>query len=130
MTAQHQVELAVGERKGERVVLLEAGAITQSPAAFARALEVRFLQIDAQQRCSREEVRQPLGLYYWGQTWTLAAWCELRQGFRSFRLDRIDGLQVTAESFEKTPGHTLADFIAQVTAEDEAAKGKKRDDVS
>ena len=109
-------------------------------AAFRSSLEglrravreqrkARFRYVDKAQ-AGTERTVQPLGLYYWGQTWTLAAWCELRQGFRSFRLDRIDGLQVTAESFEKTPGHTLADFIAQVTAEDETAKDKKRNDVS
>jgi len=33
-------------------------------------------------------IRQ-LGLYFWGKVWTLAAWCELREDFRSFRLDRM-----------------------------------------
>ncbi len=37
---------------------------------------------------SRRTVR-PLGLHFWGQTWTLAAWCELRAAFRTFRIDRI-----------------------------------------
>lgn len=41
----------------------------------------------------------PLGLVFWGQTWTLGAWCELRQGFRTFRLDRIQNLRVTEEPF-------------------------------
>lgn len=32
---------------------------------------------------------RPLGLWFWGKVWTLIAWCELRQGFRLFRIDRI-----------------------------------------
>lgn len=32
---------------------------------------------------------QPLGIFYWGNRWTVAAWCELRGDFRTFRLDRI-----------------------------------------
>lgn len=32
---------------------------------------------------------RPLGLWFWGKTWTLIAWCELRQAFRLFRIDRI-----------------------------------------
>ncbi|MEO0828943.1 MAG: YafY family protein [Pseudomonadota bacterium] len=34
-------------------------------------------------------VVQPLGLWFWGRVWTLVAWCELRQDFRMFRIDRI-----------------------------------------
>ena len=37
---------------------------------------------------------EPLGLYFWGKIWTLGAWCELRLGFRTFRLDRITALTV------------------------------------
>src|SRR6185503_14999561 len=37
---------------------------------------------------------QPLGVFYWGATWSLGAWCELRTGFRNFRTDRIEGLAV------------------------------------
>src|SRR5262245_35512695 len=32
---------------------------------------------------------RPLGIFFWGRTWTLAAWCELREDFRNFRLDRV-----------------------------------------
>jgi predicted DNA-binding transcriptional regulator YafY len=27
---------------------------------------------------------------FWGHVWTLIAWCELRQDFRMFRVDRIE----------------------------------------
>ncbi|MBK9573277.1 MAG: WYL domain-containing protein [Rhodoferax sp.] len=40
---------------------------------------------------SQRSVR-PLGCFYWGKVWTLAAWCEMRHGFRSFRLDRMDAV--------------------------------------
>jgi predicted DNA-binding transcriptional regulator YafY len=79
--------------------------------------KARFRYSDRAQAGSERTV-QPLGLYYWGQTWTLAAWCELRQGFRNFRIDRIDGLCVTEDRFEKIPGRTLADFVAQMEAEE------------
>jgi len=54
----------------------------------------------------------PLGLFFWGNCWSLIAWCELRQGFRNFRVDRIDKLDVLDERFELTPGRTLDDFFA------------------
>ena len=52
----------------------------------------------------------PLGCFFWGQVWTLAAWCEQRQDFRSFRVDRISALTVLDERFRDEPGRTLADL--------------------
>ena len=69
--------------------------------------------VDLQERHSERVVR-PLGCFYWGSVWTLAAWCEAREGFRSFRVDRIDPLQVTDERFRDEPGKTLADLFRQV----------------
>ena len=65
-----------------------------------------------------ERTVRPLGLYFWGQTWTLAAWCELRDDFRSFRLDRIGGLRVLATPFWPERGKTLADFHRAMEAEE------------
>lgn len=42
----------------------------------------------------------PLGLVFWGETWTLAAWCELRGDFRTFRPDRMGDVAVLADRFE------------------------------
>jgi predicted DNA-binding transcriptional regulator YafY len=40
---------------------------------------------------------EPVGLFFWGNRWTLGAWCNLRRAFRSFRLDRIESLVVLPE---------------------------------
>ena len=58
---------------------------------------------------------QPLGLYFWGNVWTLAAWCELRDDFRNFRLDRMSELAAGAR-FEVVAGRSLADFLARMRA--------------
>ena len=60
---------------------------------------------------------RPLGLYFWGWKWTLAAWCELRGGFRNFRIDRITGAEVLEQTFELVPPCTLEAFLATVNAE-------------
>ncbi len=83
--------------------------------------KARFHYVDKAQAES-ERVVHPLGLAYWGQSWTLTAWCEMRNGFRNFRLDRIEGLQITGERFDQVPGHTLADFLALMAAEEQAIK--------
>lgn len=56
---------------------------------------------------------RPLSLAYFGPVWVLAGWCELRQGFRTFRLDRISRFKVTGEIFLPEPGKTLKDFLAR-----------------
>lgn len=60
---------------------------------------------------------RPLGCFYWGQVWTLGAWCEQRAAFRSFRVDRILAMDVLEERFRDEPGQTLADLIRSVEAE-------------
>jgi predicted DNA-binding transcriptional regulator YafY len=60
-------------------------------------------------RSTRRTVR-PLALLFWGRVWTLAAWCELRRDFRSFRADRMQELKAGPLTFKDEPGKTLADF--------------------
>ena len=57
-----------------------------------------------------ERVLRPLGCFFWGPVWTFAAWCEKREAFRNFRVDRIQQLEVLAERFRDEPGKTLADM--------------------
>jgi predicted DNA-binding transcriptional regulator YafY len=59
-----------------------------------------------------ERAIRPLGLYFFGQGWMLASWCELRNDFRNFRLDRIANIRTTDRSYKEEPGKTLDDFIA------------------
>jgi len=60
-----------------------------------------------------ERTVRPLGVFFWGKTWTLAAWCEMRTGFRSFRLDRIETATI-GERFEDETGRTLRDMLQQI----------------
>lgn len=64
---------------------------------------------------SERQVR-PLGCFYWGKVWTLAAWCELRQDFRAFRMDRIRDAHMLEEGFRDEPGRTLADLRRRIEA--------------
>lgn len=54
---------------------------------------------------------RPLGLFFWGQTWTLGAYCELRRGFRNFRLDRMLRARMSREEFELKSPVTLEDYF-------------------
>ena len=79
----------------------------------------RYLRLDYQRadtECSLREVK-PLGLYFWGNVWTLTGWCELRHDFRTFRLDRIRWLETLEQTFEDMAGQRLSDFIALMQAQ-------------
>jgi predicted DNA-binding transcriptional regulator YafY len=58
-----------------------------------------------------ERIIWPLGLFFWGTVWTIGAWCEFRQDFRIFRLDRIHSLVKLEQVYPLEQGKTLADLI-------------------
>lgn len=57
-----------------------------------------------------QRIVRPLHMEYWGRIWTLTGWCELRGGFRVFRVDLIDQATALPELFVDEPGKTLADY--------------------
>jgi predicted DNA-binding transcriptional regulator YafY len=71
---------------------------------------VHFHYRDSDDRPSARAVR-PLALFFYGPVWLLAAWCELRQDFRSFRLDRMAELEVLDETYRPERGKTIQDFL-------------------
>ena len=77
--------------------------------------KLRLHYVDEAGQASARVVR-PLGCFFWGAVWTLAAWCELRQDFRSFRLDRLRAVEALDERFRDEPGRTLADLLRAVGA--------------
>ncbi|MBB6733212.1 helix-turn-helix transcriptional regulator [Cohnella zeiphila] len=56
-----------------------------------------------------ERTADPYGLVFAGGTWSLVAFCGLRQDIRHFRLSRMSELAVLEETFEFLPGFRLAD---------------------
>ncbi len=70
---------------------------------------------DAQQRVT-ERVVQPLGLFFWGNAWLLAAWCTTRTDYRSFRLDRCRAIRMLDDHFHETPDRSLNGFLRAVRA--------------
>ena len=64
-----------------------------------QVLRIEYLKEDGQ--ASVREV-WPLGLFFWGAVWTLAAWCEMRNDYRNFRIDRIQNLREVDRKFEET----------------------------
>ncbi|HEX7441143.1 MAG TPA: YafY family protein [Caldimonas sp.] len=113
----------------------ESMAVIAPPAAVDAATRAR-LRILREAAESRTKVRlryldlkgvpsdrtvRPLGCVYWDTVWTLAAWCETREGFRNFRIVRIDALGLLDARFRDEPGKTLPDLLRQVQRASKAA---------
>ncbi len=82
--------------------------LDQVERACNERLRLRLAYTDESGRSSERPVR-PLGLYFWGRVWTLLAWCELRDDFRTFRLDRM-GQVTEGERFRAERDKSLATY--------------------
>jgi predicted DNA-binding transcriptional regulator YafY len=88
----------------------DALTLAREAVIARRKLEVFYAAADG--AATKRTVR-PLGIFFWGRTWTMAAWCELRQDFRNFRLDRITASTMLEEAFEEEAGKALRDMLAR-----------------
>ncbi len=102
----------------EQMVLhAPAGLIT---AEHKQRMALCRLAMDKQQKLTlqysdahnqhSERTIWPLALAFWGKVWTLAAWCEKRQDFRAFRLDRMHLISASKQLFQLSDKICLAAF--------------------
>lgn len=96
----------------------------RSPRQTRANLDLVHTAIESRRRLHFAYVREdgtassrtvrPLGLFFWGHIWTLVAWCDLRDDFRAFRLDRMSAVTVTEDAFSETAGQSLSDYLLRV----------------
>lgn len=84
--------------------------IVRQAIKYRHKIRIAYTREDGQ--CSTRVVH-PLGLFYWGKVWTLVGWCELRDNFRHFRLDRMQSIDELEQTFELIEGRTLQDYLSQ-----------------
>lgn len=95
----------------------DAGALSEADRAMIDRLDrataerqrLRLAYRDADGEATDRTV-WPVGLWFWGKVWTLIAWCELREDFRMFRIDRIAGVE-DAGPFRPERDKSLAAFL-------------------
>jgi|TARA_R110002049_G_scaffold23545_3_gene83309 predicted DNA-binding transcriptional regulator YafY len=75
-------------------------------AAIKARQKLRLVYTNKDEMVTTRTVR-PLLMEHWGRVWTLTAWCELRAGFRVFRLDLIESAEALPELFVDEPGKTI-----------------------
>jgi predicted DNA-binding transcriptional regulator YafY len=78
--------------------------------------KLHLVYTDEAERRSERIVR-PLALAFYGPIWLMLAWCELREGFRSFRVDRMAAAVATGARFAPEVGKRREDYIALLGAE-------------
>jgi len=90
----------------------------QIHAACLSRTVLRFSYTRLGEEASRAEARsvRPLALVFWSGVWTLVAWCEMRNDFRNFRVDRIEKLVVVDRVFTPKRGQRWEDFLKKVRA--------------
>jgi predicted DNA-binding transcriptional regulator YafY len=146
-------ELAKGARQAIqkiRAVLPEALLIQADHQAYRVPVlesqqEVRETHLIIRRACERQQVLNlhysdakgtesqrrvwPLGMIFWGERWTLVAWCEKRGDYRSFRFDRVLSIDILDEFYPADDEKNLQHYIhlmRQLYAESDAAVQKSQ----
>lgn len=57
---------------------------------------------------------QPLAIVFFDRSLVVMAWCELRQDYRSFRIDRINRMTITDRSFRPRRVSMLREYLDRV----------------
>jgi len=97
---------------------VDGKAMHQLEAVRAAIGGRRVLRLDYRDAGGKPSAREiwPLALYFWGGAWTIGAWCESRDDFRNFRVDRVSTLETLARRYPDQPGRRLADFLRAMQA--------------
>ena len=104
-----------------------AGELALLRRAIGERRLVHFSYAREDGEASERDAR-PLGLYFWGRKWTLAAWCELRTDYRSFRPDRMRDLSCsTAASTRPTASRSPASVAKRDPADSEKWEWPQRE---
>ncbi|GAB3483490.1 helix-turn-helix transcriptional regulator [Marinomonas epiphytica] len=75
-----------------------------------------FIEYQSLKAVASQRELRPLGLFFWGKVWTLAAYCELRQNYRTFRVDKIQTCCLLDNHFVEDTRISFRDFLDTVFA--------------
>jgi len=116
-TLKNQIEHTALFSPMTRLSITTANTLADLRSAISRSEKINIIY-HRKDGTQSSRTLQPLGLFFWGQVWTLGAWCELRESFRSFRVDRIEKLDLTGEKHTQQKGQMLEDYIQFVQFND------------
>jgi predicted DNA-binding transcriptional regulator YafY len=85
--------------------------LNQLQAAIVRQRVLRLYYRSPYDTAPTQRDVQPIGLYHYSAAWHLIAYCRLRQDYRDFRTDRIEGLAELPERFSRQNLLTLQTYL-------------------
>lgn len=94
------------ETENERDLFLDS---FKKALAESFLVEVDYRSIDAESATRRR--LEPVGLTYYYQKWHLIAWCQLREDYRDFRLDRMESVHVLSARYKKNRHPSLKEYL-------------------
>ncbi|MEP3431744.1 MAG: YafY family protein [Roseibium sp.] len=101
--------LAVGTGKSDK----KAFGLSGLKQSIRNRKKILLKYQDDQGQRSTRTVR-PLGLTAFESVWVLTAWCQQREDFRNFRLDRMISANETDETFKRERGKEFSDYLASL----------------
>jgi predicted DNA-binding transcriptional regulator YafY len=87
-------------------------ALARTWIRSGRKIEIRYRNIEGTRS---ERVLWPVAIGYLDAARLLIGWCELREDFRSFRIDRIEGADFLDEHYPERPPVLRARWLASLT---------------
>ena len=83
----------------------------------------QVLHVAYRDEAGKESEREiePLCLVFWGNVWTLGAWCRARADFRTFRADRLQRFEPTGERHAADPARSLEVYLRKVAGDRDQA---------
>ena len=85
-------------------------AVMRRAISEHRRLHFAYTRADGEQT---ERSVRPLALFFWGDKWTLASWCEMRGDYRSFRPDRMTDVRLLDTTFDVRGDINLRGFMRE-----------------
>lgn len=86
--------------------------------ALAEKITVNIDYTTFEEEKTSKRTVEPVGIYYAFQQWYLIAWCQLRKDYRTFRLDRINGMKAGSEHYDPRSHPTLEKYLSEIKQAD------------
>lgn len=106
---ESSIQVVLPRRSGDDGLDRQTMETLHQAIAASKILEIHYLARSTQV----EEMRliEPLGLVYYTHNWHLIAWCQKRQDYRDFRVDRLTQIHVTSSYFQQGQRMSLQEYM-------------------
>ncbi len=97
--------------QGEQIVSSKYLTDIQRAIAARDALRIEYMNNNEE---ASSRIVEPIGLFYYGMSWHLIAWCRMRNSYRDFRTDRIQSLTTAGEKFDPRNLLSLQEYLTTI----------------